>query len=85
MENADVRETSQLIYQSKGLDETCSKMYVLSNLSNFVKSYRHLSEIFAFLPHTSTHEIWLNHVTPGSNFENLSPSLYSASNFRKRH
>ena len=41
-----------------------------SNLSNFVKSYGHLSEILAFFS-TSTHQIWLNHVTPGANFENL--------------
>ena len=45
-------------------------MYVLSNLSNFVKSYGHISEIFGVFT-TSTHQIWLNHVTPGANFENL--------------
>ena len=50
MENTDVRETSQIICHSKGLDESYPKMYVLSNLSNFVESYGHLSEILAFLP-----------------------------------
>ena len=54
MENADVRETSQIIYHLKGLDESYSKMYILSNLSNFVKSYGHLSEILTFLPQTLT-------------------------------
>ena len=49
MENADVLETSQLIHHSKGRDESYSKMSVLSNLTNFVKSYGNLSEIFAFL------------------------------------
>ena len=49
MENADVRETSKILYHSKGLEESYSKMYVLSNLSNFVKSYGHLREILAFL------------------------------------
>ena len=39
--NADVRETNQLYYP---------KMPALSNLSNFVKSYGHLSEIMVFLP-----------------------------------
>ena len=39
MENADVRETSQTIYHSKGLGESYPKMSVLSSLSNFVKSY----------------------------------------------
>ena len=48
MKNADVRETSQIIYHSKGLDESYSKMQVLSNLSDFVKSYGHLSEILLF-------------------------------------
>ena len=52
--NADVRETSQVIHHSKGLDESYSKMKVLSNWSNFVKSYGHLSEILAFLPQALT-------------------------------
>ena len=38
----------------KGLDESYPKMQVLSNLSNFVKSYGHLSEILAFLPQALT-------------------------------
>ena len=41
-------------------------MQVLSNLSNFVKSYGHFG-VFT----TSTHQIWLNHVIPGANFENF--------------
>ena len=41
--NADVRETSQLIYHSTGLDESYPKVQVLSNLSNFVKSYGYLT------------------------------------------
>ena len=52
--NADVRETSQIRYNSKGLDESYPKMQVLSNLSNFVKSYGHLSEILEFLPQALT-------------------------------
>ena len=44
-------------------------MQILSNLSNSVKSYGHLSEILEFT--TSTHQIWLNHVTSGTNFEHL--------------
>ena len=54
MENADVSETSHIIYQSKGLDESYPKMKVLSNLSNFLKSYGHLSEILAFLSQALT-------------------------------
>ena len=84
IKNADVRETSQIIYHSKGLDESYPKMQVLSNLSNFFKSYEYLSEIFGVFT-TSTHQIWLNHVTPGANFGNLllSPSL--ALNFGKSY
>ena len=54
MKNADVRETSQIIYHLKGLDESYPKMQVLSNLSNFIKSYGHLSESLVFLPQALT-------------------------------
>ena len=50
MKNADIRETSKIINHSKDVDEGYPKMQVLSNLSNSVKSYGHLSEILAFLP-----------------------------------
>ena len=39
---------------SKGFDESSPKIQVLSNLSNFVKSYGHLSEILAFFPQALT-------------------------------
>ena len=54
MKNADVRETSQIIYHSKGFDDSYPKMQVLSNLSTFAKSYEHLNEISAFLPQALT-------------------------------
>ena len=54
MENSDLRETSQMIYHSKGLDESYPEMEVLSNLSKFVKRYGHLSEILVFLPQALT-------------------------------
>ena len=44
----DVREISQIINHLKGLDESYPKMQVLSNLSNFVNSYGHLSKILVF-------------------------------------
>ena len=50
----DVRETSQIINHSKGLHESYPKIQVLSNFSNFVKSYGHLSEILAFLKQAIT-------------------------------
>ena len=52
--SADVREISQAINHLKGLDESFPKMEVLSNLSNFVKSYGHLSDILAFLAQALT-------------------------------
>ena len=70
MENADVRETSQVIYHSKGLDKSYPKMQVLSDLSNFVQRYGYLSGNFGVFT-TSTHKIWLNHMTAGANFETL--------------
>ena len=54
IKNADILETSQIIYHSKCLDESYPKMYVLSNLSDFGKSYEHLSEILLFLPQALT-------------------------------
>ena len=63
-----IREISQIIYHSKGLDESYPKMQVLSNLSNFVKSYNgHLSEILGFLPQALTK---YGQIT-GANFENF--------------
>ena len=54
IENADVRETSDIIYHLKGLDESYPEMQILSNLSDFVKRYGHLSEISSFLPQALT-------------------------------
>ena len=69
MQNSGVQETSQIIYHSKDRDESYPKMQVLSNLSNFVKSYGHLKKFRVFT--TSTHQIWLDHVTRGAKFGNL--------------
>ena len=54
MESANVHDTSQIIYHSKRLHESYPKMYVLLNVSNFVKRYRYLSKILAFLPEALT-------------------------------
>ena len=63
MKNAEVSKTSQTIYRSKGLDESYPKMQVLLNVSNFVESYGHSSEILVFLPQALTnmvksHDSW---------------------------
>ena len=47
-ENVDLRETKQIIYQSKGIDESYPKMYFLLNLSHYVKSCGHFCQILTF-------------------------------------
>ena len=59
MKNADVRETSQIIYHSKGLDKSYPKMQALSDLSNFLKSCGHLSEILTFLQQALSKYGWI--------------------------
>ena len=44
----DLRETKQIIYHSKGIDESYPKMYFLLNLNHYVKSDGHLCQILAF-------------------------------------
>ena len=68
--NSDTREGSQAVHSSKGLYKSSRKMYLSWNLSDFVKSYQHLSDILTHFEMT-TNQIWLNHVTPIANFENL--------------
>ena len=71
----DLGETIQIIYHSKGIDESYPKMYILLNLSHYVKSYGHLCQILAFLRMPSL-QIWPCHVTQEANFEKnlLSPN-----------
>ena len=68
MENADVLETKQIIYYSKGIDESHPKMYILLNLSHYVKRYGHLSQILAFFAMPAL-QIWPCYVTQEANFE----------------
>ena len=44
--NADLRETKQIFYQSKGIDESYPKMYFLLNLSRYVKSAFRVKQLF---------------------------------------
>ena len=39
--NANLCKTKQIIYHSKGIDESYPKMYLLLNLSHYVKSCGH--------------------------------------------
>ena len=44
----DLRETKQIIYYLKAIDESYPKMYFSLNLSHYVKNYWHLCQILAF-------------------------------------
>ena len=68
MENADLRETKQFIYHSKGIDESYPKMYFLLNLSHYVKSYGHLCQFLAFFTMPAL-QIWPCHVNQEANCE----------------
>ena len=63
-----LRETKQIIYHSKGIDESYPKMYFLLNLSHYVKRYGHLCQILAFITMPAP-QIWPCHMTQGANFE----------------
>ena len=43
------RRNKQIIHHSNGIDESYPKMYLLLNLSHYVKSYGHFCQILAFL------------------------------------
>ena len=62
MEIAYLRETKQIINHSKGIDKSYPKMYILLNLSHYVKSYEHLCQILAFFTMPAL-QIWPCHVT----------------------
>ena len=82
MENADLRETKQIIYHSKAIDESYPKMYFLLNLSHYVKSYGHLCQFLAFFTMPAL-QIWPCHVTQEVNFQKIIPFPNSAFNIRK--
>ena len=82
--NADLRETKQIIYHSKGIDESYRKMYFLLNLSHYVKSCGHFCQILAFFK-MPAHQIWSCHMTQEANFEKFLFCPNSAFNIRKSH
>ena len=75
--NADLSETKQIIYQSKGIDERYQKMYFLLNLRHYVKFWH-----FFTMP---AHQILSYHVTQKANFELFLFCPYSTFNIRKSH
>ena len=83
-QNSDLRETKQLIYHSKRIDDSYPKMYFLSNLSHYVESYGVvLSNLGLFM--LSAHQIWSCHVTQEANFESFVFCPNSTFNIRKSH
>ena len=82
MENRDLHKTKQIIYHSKGIDESYPKMYFLLKLSRYVKSYGHLCQILAFFTMPALQK-WPCHVTQEANFEKISFFPNSAFNIGK--
>ena len=72
------------MYHSKGIDESCPKMYFLLNLSYYVKRFGHFSQNMAFFT-MPTHQIWSCHVIQEANFENVLFSPISTFNIKKSH
>ena len=66
-QNSDLHENKQVIYHSKGTENSSPKTYFLFNLSHCVKSKGNFRYIWLFT--ISTHQIWSYHVTQYANFE----------------
>ena len=56
------QRNQKIIHHLKGIDESYPKMYSLLNLSHYVKSYGHFSQILAFFT-MPAHQIWSCHMT----------------------
>ena len=77
MKNADIRETSQIIYHWKDRENSDPKIQVSSILSNFVKLWAFIKVKLWLFYHKHSPN-WLSQVTPDENFENLELSPYLA-------
>ena len=84
MEKCGPPWNQQIIYHSKGIDESYPKMYFLLNLNHYVKSYGHLCLILAFFTIPAL-QIWPCHVTQEANFEKILFFPNSAFNIRKSY
>ena len=80
----DLHEIKQIIYLSKGIDESYPKMYFLLNLRHYVKSYGYLCQILAFFMIPAL-QIWPCHVIQEANFEKILFFPNSAFNIRKSY
>ena len=67
-QNSDFRETKQIIYHSKDIDESYPKMYILLNLSHYVKRYGHFCQSLALFA-MPAHQIWSFQVTQEAIFK----------------
>ena len=80
--NADLRETKQIIYHSKSIDESYPKLYFLLNLSHYVKSFGYFFNFWHFLT-MPAHQVWLGHMIQEGNFEKFLFCSNSALNWEK--
>ena len=79
-----MEKSKQIIYHSKGIDESYPKMYFLLNLSHYIKSYGHLCQFLAFFTMPAL-QIWPCHVTQVANFKKNLFFPSSAFNIRKSY
>ena len=82
--NADLRETKQIIYQSKGIDESYPKMNFLLNLNYYVKVVGILVKFWHYFA-IPAHQIWSYDMTQEANFKNFLFCPNFTFNIRKRH
>ena len=80
----DLRETKQILYHTKGIDGSNPKMYVLLNLSHYVKRYGHFCQILALFA-MPTDQLWSCHVTQEAHFQTFLVFANSAFNIRKSY
>ena len=82
-QNLDLNETKQIIYQSKGIDESYPKMYFLLSLSHNVKSYGHFVKFWPFYNGRSLYMV-MSH-DPRGKFRNFLFRPNSTFNIGKSH
>ena len=80
--NADLRETKQIIYHSKGIDESYPKNVILIEFEPLCQTlWASLLNLAFFM--MLTHQIWSCHVMQEANFGKLLSCSSSAFNIRK--
>ena len=69
MQKSDLQETNPVIYHSKALDKSIQNCNFYRIRVTVPKRYGYVNEILVYFT-TTTHQVWLNHVTHVAKFEN---------------